>query len=86
MARSVALTTTDNPYDPITDYDQWRRYDSVEHDYKTEDYLDRISHTTTELGEEIYLDDIEKAIDEAVALDLISWIYKDVSYMKVVHE
>ena len=86
MAKSVALTTTDNPYDPIDQYDKWRRYDSIDHDYKTEDYLDRVSHTTLELGEELYLEDIEKAIDEAVALDLISWIYKDVHYKKVEHE
>ena len=86
MARSVALTTTDNPFDPIDEYDQWRKYDSVDHDYKTEDYLDRVSHTTLELGEELYMNDIENAIDEAVALNLISWLYDGVSYKKVVHE
>lgn len=86
MARKIALTTSDNPHDPITEYDKWRKFDAVEHDYKTEDYLDRVTHTTTELGEDLYLDDIEAQIDEAVKLDLISWLYKDVHYRKVVHE
>lgn len=86
MSRSVALTTTDNPYDPIDDFDQWYRYDSIEHSYGTVSYLDRVSHTTTELGDEAYIKDIETAIDEAVKLDLIGLVYEGVHYKKVVHE
>lgn len=86
MARSIALTTSDNPYNPITDYDNWNRFDTIEHDYNTMSYLDRVSHTTNELGDQIYIDDIEAAIDEAVKLNLISWLYKDVNYEKVVIE
>lgn len=86
MARAVALTTSDNPYNPFTDYDKWRRFDTVEHDYNTESYLDRISHSTTELGDELYLADLESTIDEAVKYNLISWLYDGVSYKKVVNE
>ena len=85
MARTVALTTSDNPYDPITNYDEWERYDTVNR-YFTNDYLDRVCHTTTELGEVLYGDDVEHAIDEAVKYNLISWLYEGVSYKKVVHE
>lgn len=84
MAKSVALTTSDNPYNPITEYDDWRRFDTIEHDYNTESYFDRVSHTTNELGDEIYFDDIEAAIDEAVKLNLISWLYDGINYKKVV--
>ena len=84
MARAVALTTTDNPYDPIDQYDEWERWDT-EHRYFTNDYLDRVCHTTRELGDELYSQDIESAIDEAVKYDLISWMHEGVSYKKVVH-
>lgn len=36
MSRSIALTTSDNPYNPITQYDDGYRFDAVEHDYRTE--------------------------------------------------
>ena len=85
MARSVALSTSDNPYNPITDYDNWERFDQ-EHRYYTNDYLDRVCHTTQELGNELYLQDIERVIDEAVAFNLISWQAEGVSYIKVVYE
>ena len=85
MSRTVAISTTDNPYNPITQYDEWERYDT-EKGYYTTSYLDRICHTTHELGDEVYNQDIEDAIDEAVKYDLISWIYDDVHYTKVVEE
>lgn len=85
MARSVALTTSDNPYDPITQYDEWERYDSL-HRYFTNDYLDRVSHTTREFGDPMYIQDIEDTIDEAVKYNLISWQAEGVSYVKVVHD
>ena len=85
MSRSVALTTTDNPYDPIDQYDEWERYDS-ENRYFTNDFLDRICHTTQELGDELYAQDIESAIDEAVKYNTISWLHEGVGYKKVVHD
>ena len=86
MARQIALTTSDNPYNPITDFDNWERFDTIEHSYDTMNYLSRICHTSNELGEDLYLQDIEDAIDEAVKLNLISWLYDGVSYQKVVVE
>ena len=86
MARYIALTTSDNPHNPITDYDNWRKFDTIEHDYGTEGYFDRVSHTTNELGDEIYKDDIEAAIDEAVRLDIIRFLYDNVHYVKFVYE
>lgn len=85
MSRVIALTTSDNPYDPITQYDEWERYDT-ENRYFTNDYLDRVCHTTTELGNELYAQDIEKTIDDAVKFNLISWLHEGVDYRKVVHD
>ena len=79
----VAITTTDNPYNPLTDYDRWDNFDR-QHGYGTSEYLARVVRTTTEFGEGTYADDIERAIDEIVALNLISWTHKGISYKKVV--
>lgn len=85
LARSVALSTSDNPFNPITQYDDWEQYD-LSHKYCTNAFLDRICHTTRELGDVLYIQDIESAIDEAVKYNLISWQAEGVNYIKVVHE
>lgn len=79
----VGLTTSDNPYNPLTDYDNWEAFDRQK-GYGTNEYLARIVRTTYDYGETTYQDDIERAIDEIVALNLISWLHKGISYVKVV--
>ena len=79
----IALSTSDNPYDPLTDYDRWEAYDRQQ-GYGTPEYLARIVRTTHEYGDDTYNEDIERAIYEAVLLNLISWTHSDVSYIKVV--
>lgn len=79
----IALSTSDNPYDPLTDYDRWEAYDRQQ-GYNTSEYLARIVRTTSEFGDDTYNEDIERAIDEIVLLNLISWTHEDVSYIKVV--
>ena len=78
----IALSTSDNPFNPLTEYDEWEHYDH-EKGYNTSEYLARIVKTTSEYGDDTYTDDIERAIDEIVVLNLISWMYPDVSYIKV---
>lgn len=79
----VAVTTTDNPYNPLTDYDKWEAYDR-EQGYNTSEYLARVVRTTNEYGDSTYAEDIERAIDEMVLLNLISWTHEGISYKKVV--
>ena len=79
----VAITTTDNPYNPLTDFDRWDNYDR-QHGYGTSEYLARVVKTTNEFGEGTYQADVERAIDEMVILNLISWRFPDISYKKVV--
>lgn len=81
----VAITTTDNPYNPLTDYERWEIFDHQQ-GYNTSEYLARVVRTTNEYGEETYAEDIERAIDEIVLLNLISWTHEGVSYKKVVGE
>jgi hypothetical protein len=79
----IALSTSDNPYNPLTEFDEWDAYDRQQ-GYNTSAYLDRVLKTTLEFGEEVYNQDLERAIDEIVVLNLISWMYDGVSYIKVV--
>lgn len=81
----VALSTSDNPFNPLTDYDRWAAYDH-QNGYNTAEYLARIVRTTNEYGDNTYSEDIERAVDEAVLLNLISWTHEGVSYIKVVGE
>lgn len=79
----IALSTSDNPYNPLTEYDDWEAYDHQK-GYNTAEYLARVVRTSHELGEDVYTEDIEEAIDTIVVLNLIGWLYEDVSYIKVV--
>ena len=81
----VAVTTTDNPYNPLTDFDRWDNFDRMK-GYNTSDYLARVVRTTTEFGEGTYAEDVERAINEIVILNIIALTHKGVSYKKVVGE
>lgn len=56
------LSTSDNPYNPFTEFDQWRNWDE-QSGYYTLSYLARITVTSDDLSEL----DQAKAIDQAVA-------------------
>lgn len=66
----VALTTTDNPYDPIDEYDKWYVYDTQVLGYCTDSYLDRIAKTSSEMSDENYYAEIDRAIDEILKYNL----------------
>lgn len=62
------LTTTDNPYSPITDYDQWLAWDM--HRYNSNALLARVAYSSPELTEADQLLAIQEAIDEIVTENL----------------
>lgn len=64
MSESM-LTTVDNPYDPFTQYDEWRAYDEA-HGYYTSEFLARIVRTSDEMSDTDQSVAIELAIDEIV--------------------
>lgn len=63
------LTTTDNPYNPFTNYEDWYNYD-VAHGHHTCAYIARIANTSDELSDADELLAIEDAIDEIVKLNI----------------
>lgn len=53
------LSTSDNPYNPWTEFDQWKTWDE-QSEYYTLSYLARVCRSSHELSE----------LDEALAVDI----------------
>ena len=70
------LTTTDNPYDPFSQFDDWYAFDEQK-GYHTCGYLARICKSSEDFSEEAEKEAIEDAIDEIVSFDVLG-IYKKV--------
>lgn len=63
------LTTTDNPYNPFTQFEQWNAFD-MQKGYHTLSYLARIAIVSEELPESDTDAAIEDAMDEIVRFNL----------------
>lgn len=74
--RSVAITTYDNPYDPIDDFTRWFIFDE-QAGYHTTSYLGRLIDDSGALSEEDALRETERAIDEMIRYDFQN-VYKKV--------
>lgn len=61
------ITTTDNPFDPRTDWVSWFQWD-VAQGYNTCAYLARVAYIAEEFPEEVQDLQWEQAIDEMVEL------------------
>jgi hypothetical protein len=59
------LTTVDNPFDPVTQWNEWLNYDESA-GYFTNSYLARIARTSPDLSDADQELAIEQAIDEIV--------------------
>jgi len=68
------LTTTDNPFNPFTQWDEWKRFDE-DKKYFTLNYLARIAKVSDELSEADYNQAVDDAIDEILNLNVLG-IYK----------
>ena len=77
--RVVALTTIDNPYDPIDNFDEWYAFD-MQKGYNSCAYLARIVSDSNKMIDEEIRKDTEEAIDEIIKYDFLG------IYRKVVRE
>lgn len=77
MAHQSRLTTTDNPFDPFTQFDEWNRFDE-DAGYYSNAYLARIAKTSDELSVADETLAIDAAIDEIVRYN-ITGRYKKVT-------
>lgn len=75
---TTAITTFDNPYDPIDQFTSWFIYD-VTKGYNTCGLLGRIARTSDQLSDAENEQEIERAIDEIIEYDVEN-IYTKVSH------
>lgn len=59
------LTTTDNPFNPHTQFDAWYAWD-IQNGYNTFQYLDRVAITSPDLSEADQELVYNRAVDEIV--------------------
>lgn len=79
MTKDCMITTHDNPYDPFNQFDHWFLYD-CEKGYYTCGYLARVAFISDGMSEDEKNEEIERAIDEIIALDFLGIyekVYKD---------
>ena len=75
----VALTTADNPYDPLDQFVEWWNYDTTM-GYYTAAYVARVARTSEELSDSDNQIELLKAIDEIIELNPLT------PYIKIVRE
>lgn len=73
------LTTSDNPFDPFTEFDKWYAYDEA-HGYHSCAYLARIAKTSPNFSDEDQIKEVNRAIDEIISFNLTG------NYQKVTRE
>lgn len=77
MKNTPMLTTIDNPFNPFTQYDEWRQYDQQKNHY-TSELLARFAKTSDELSDELNNEALDQAIEEILTLFAPLGIYKKV--------
>ena len=65
----VRLTTTNNPWNPFTHFNEWYAFD-LAHGYGCSEYLARVFFNSTDLGESVQESMREEAIDKIVSLGI----------------
>lgn len=84
--KNVAITTTDNPFNPLTQFEEWNAFDEGK-GYHSCSYLARICRDSDQLTDEENREELERAIDEIVGYDLIAYETDNkVHYLKIVEE
>ena len=73
----VWITTTDNPFDFYTQFDDWYQFDESK-GYHTCSYVARIARVSNDLSDKDNEEEINRAIDEILQFN-VNGIYKKIS-------
>ena len=68
MEKRVSITTVDNPFDPIDDFNSWFLFD-VEKGYYTCNKIARLTNTTDDMTQKEEDEEVERAIDRLIEID-----------------
>lgn len=83
MSKQFAITTSDNPFNPIEKFDAWYEFDE-EKGYHSCQYLARMAHTSDCFSDALNEEIIEEAIDDIVKRNIIGLLTGyEVNYLKV---
>lgn len=89
MNRSL-ISTSDNPYNPFVQFNEWKSFDEVICGYNCLSYLGRVAVTSPELSPFEYSQAIDNACDEIIQFNKdynVSWISpvtgKETHYIKI---
>lgn len=80
MSSDCMLTTVDNPFDPFEQFTSWLLFDA-EKGYNSSGRLMRIAKVTDDMTQEEYDAEIERAMDELIANDILN-VFKKVRKQK----
>ena len=75
MSTECKLTTFDNPFDPFEQFASWFLFDE-EKGYHSCSVLARIAKISSDMSEEEYHSEIERAIDEIIIHDFTNTFKK----------
>ena len=82
---NLCLTTTDNPWNPATQFREWLAWDNMK-GYGTCEYLARVTFTSPDLPDSVNDRIIDESIEDIVNRDLIALVtegrvhYKKIEY------
>lgn len=76
---AVYLTTEDNPFDPVDEFDEWFAFDE-QMGYHTSSYVARIARTSQSLGDSDNEEALAEAIDEILKFNVTG------NYKKIVKD
>lgn len=82
MAKAVMITTTDNPYDPFTQWEQWLMFDTNQ-GYNTCARLARVTTISEQLSDEENFDSVENGINELIKFGSINKKGEIVEFKKI---
>lgn len=64
-SKETWVTTLDNPFDPFSDFDNWKRFDEDQGYYTTE-LICRYLNVSDEFDDDLYNEQVEEAVDKVV--------------------
>lgn len=82
MSKESFLTTSDNPFDPFTQFDEWYTFD-MDKGYYTCGLVAKLAQTNDSLSDELNDEIIEDAYDEIIRLFPNVLGFENVFYKKV---